>query len=105
MVPRRERTTTQTWIADFIVAGILAVIVTFLLMDWLATDKCLDAGGAVRTAGADTFCDTVEGSRPLSSVLPGSAIFYVWLGATAVFLVLARLFIKRGASKGSHKAR
>ena len=95
MAQPRERSKTQVWIADFIVAGGLGLIVTFFLMDWLAKDACLDAGGAVRKAGADAFCDTAEGSRPLSSVLKGSAILYVWMGLTAVFLALARWFIKR----------
>lgn len=85
----------QAWIADFVVAGVLALIVTFFLMDWLATDACLDAGGAVRKAGADAFCDTAEGSRPLSSTVKGSAILYVWMAITAVFTVLARWLIDR----------
>ena len=95
MPPARARSKTQAWIADFIVAGGLGLIVTFFLMDWLAKDACLDAGGAVRKAGADAFCDTAEGSRPLSAVLKGSAILYVWMGVSAVFLGLARWFINR----------
>ena len=77
------------------------MVVTYFLMDWLASDACLDAGGAVRKAGADAFCDTAEGSRPLSSALKGSAILYVWIGITAVFLGLARWFIKRPSRKGT----
>jgi hypothetical protein len=95
MAQPRQRSTTMAWIADFVVAGVLALIVTFFLMDWLAKDACLDAGGAVREAGADAFCDTADGSRPLTSVVKGSSILYLWMAVTAVFLVLARWFINR----------
>jgi hypothetical protein len=92
----RERSNTQAWIADFLVAGVLALIATFFLMDWLADRACVQSGGVVRNAGADAFCDTVDGSRPLSSVVKGSAILYWWMGITAIFLTLARIFINRG---------
>lgn len=92
----RQRSNTQAWIADFVVAGVMGLLVTFFLLDWLADRACVQSGGVVRNAGADTFCDIGDESRALSSVVKGSAVLYVWIGITAVFLTLARLFINRG---------
>jgi hypothetical protein len=101
MAKTRQRSQTQAWIADFIVAGVLALIATFFLMDWLADRACVQSGGVVRNAGSDAFCDSAGGSRPLSSVIKGSAILYVWMGIAAVFLILARLFINRSPAPRS----
>ena len=101
MAQPRQRSNTQTWTADFIVAGILALIVTFFLTDWLGDRACADIGGTMRRSGADAVCETPHGTQPESALLKGSSILYVWFAATAVFLGLARWFIKRPARKGT----
>jgi hypothetical protein len=95
MAQTRQRSKTQGWIADFIVAGVLALIVTFFLTDWLGDRACAEIGGTMIRSGSDALCETPSGTHTESSLIKGSSILYLWLAATAVFLVFARWFINR----------
>lgn len=103
MAQTRQRSKRQVWIADFIVAGILAVIATYFLIDWLGERACAELGGTLRYAGADRICEMPDGSSPDAALVKGSTILYVWLGTTAVVFGLLRLFLNRDASAGRRR--
>jgi hypothetical protein len=93
----------MTWTADFIVSGLVAAIVTFFLIDWLGDRACRQLGGTLSHGGLDRICTLPDGSITTGTLVKGSTILYVWMGTTAVFLLLARLFIKRGASSAKRR--
>ena len=82
---------------DVGISLLIPAVLAYFVLDWLATDSCLDAGGRVLRGPVDQFCEFADGRKtPLTLGFSAAHWIGVALGysaaAAGLFWLSRRLF-------------
>lgn len=94
-------------LAILAIAAVLSSVILIAIGVQLAKDRCLDAGGRVREAGPDRFCELPGGTLVPLNITPATPL--AWFLAVVLWIVLgvgiawglSRLLV-RGRDARSH---
>jgi hypothetical protein len=89
------------------IAVVLSSVILFNIGIQLAKARCLDAGGRIREAGLDRFCELGGGGTMPMNITPATPL--AWFLAVALWIVLAlgltwgmSRFVRRGGVAGKN---